>query len=136
MSRQILALRGRVLPESHLAIAAALQTLGRSLDKQGDTTGARRALEESLQLRKKYYAGSWIVASADGVLADHDVFVKQYAKAEALLDDANVILGAAVAPANPKMQINYKRYAALYDAWGQPAKAAAYRAKLVPAPAS
>jgi hypothetical protein len=34
------------------------------------------------------------------------------------------------------MQINYRRYAALYDAWGQPAKAAAYRAKLVPAPAS
>jgi eukaryotic-like serine/threonine-protein kinase len=136
MSRQILALRGRVLPESHLAIAAALQTLGRSLDKQGDTTGGRQALEESLQLRRKYNAGSWIVASADGVLADHDVLVKQYAKAEALLDDANTILSTAVPPTRPKMQINYRRYAALYDAWGQPAKAAAYRAKLVAAPAS
>jgi tRNA A-37 threonylcarbamoyl transferase component Bud32/tetratricopeptide (TPR) repeat protein len=135
MSRQILALRGRVLPESHLAIASALQTLGRCLDKQSDTAGARRALEESLRLRRKYNAGSWIVASADGVLADHDVSVKQYAKAETLLDDANTILTSAVPPTHPKMQINYQRYAALYDAWGQPAKAAAYRAKLVTQPA-
>jgi serine/threonine-protein kinase len=136
MSRQILALRGRVLPESHIAIAAALQTLGRSLDKQGDTTGGRRALEESLQLRQKYAAGSWIVASADGVLADHDVLVKQYPKAESLLRAADEILTTAVTPTNPKMQLNYKRFIALYDAWGQPAKAAEYRAKLVPAPTS
>jgi serine/threonine-protein kinase len=136
MSRQILALRGRVLPESHTAIAAALQTLGRCLDKQGDTTGGRRALEESLQLRKKYLTGSWAVASSEGVLADHDVFVKQYAKAESLLDDANEILVHAVTPTHPKMQLNYQRFIALYDAWGEPAKAAEYRAKLVPAPTS
>jgi hypothetical protein len=34
------------------------------------------------------------------------------------------------------MQLNYQRFIALYDAWGEPAKAAEYRAKLVPAPTS
>jgi eukaryotic-like serine/threonine-protein kinase len=136
ISRQILALRGRVLPESHSAIAAALQTLGRCLDKQSDTAGARKALEESLQLRKKYVPGGWLVASSDGVLADHEVLVKQYARAESLLDDADAILVHAVTPTNPKMQLNYKRFVALYDAWGRPAKAAEYRAKLVSSPAA
>jgi hypothetical protein len=62
--------------------------------------------------------------------------VKQYPKAESLLHAADEILTAAVTPTNPKMQLNYKRFIALYDAWGQPAKAAEYRAKLVPAPTS
>jgi len=40
LAREVLALRGRVLPESHPAVVASLQTLGRSLGRLGDTVGA------------------------------------------------------------------------------------------------
>src|ERR1019366_4246871 len=78
-SREILALRGKTLPESHPSISVALQTLGRSLDHQGDTTGARAALEESLALRRKYVGpDSWLAGNSEGVLGEHYTALKQY----------------------------------------------------------
>lgn len=54
LASEPLAFRGTELPESHPAIAASLQTLGRSLDHAGDHAGAEGALRESLGLRDKY----------------------------------------------------------------------------------
>jgi eukaryotic-like serine/threonine-protein kinase len=134
MSRQILALRGKTIPDSHPSIAASLQTLGRSDDKLGDTASGRRALEESLALRRKFLpADSWLIASSEGALADHDMFVKQYAKAETLSLDAYGIMTHALGPAHPKTQTAGQRLVGLYEAWGRPDKAAEFRSKL-PAP--
>jgi hypothetical protein len=131
LSRQILALRGKTLPESHPSIAASLQTLGRCLDHLADTAGGRKALEESLALRRRYLpADSWLVASSDGVLADHDVLVHQYAKAERLALDADAIFVSRLGPAHPRTQANVKRLVDLYQAWGRPAQAAAQRTRL------
>jgi len=133
-SREILALRGKTLPESHPAIGSALQTLGRSLDHQGDSAGARGALEESLALRRKYVgAASWLAGNSEGVLGDHFTINKDYARAEPLLLDAIAVVGKAVGPANPRTLLNVRRIAALYTAWGKPAKAAEWQAKLPPA---
>ncbi len=133
LSRQVLSLRDKSIPESHPSIAASLQTLGRCLDKVGDTNGGERALEESLQLRKKYQpAGSWLVASSEGVLGDHFTLTKDYPRAERLLLHADEVMSGVLGRDNPRTQINLKRIVVLYDAWGQPAKAAAARAKLTP----
>ncbi|MDQ6827949.1 MAG: serine/threonine-protein kinase [Gemmatimonadota bacterium] len=133
LSQQVLAQRGKSIPESHPSIAASLQTLGRCLDKLGDTTGGRRALEESLELRKKYQPpGSWLVASSEGVLGEHFTLTKDYPKAEQLLLHADEVMSKVLGRDNPRTQTNLKRMISLYDASGQQAKAVATRAKLTP----
>ena len=136
ISRQILALRGKTIPDSHPSIAASLQTLGRCEDKLGDTASGRRSLEESLALRRKFLPpDSWLIASSEGVLADHDVFVKQYAKADALSLDAYAIMAKALGANHPKTQVAVQRLIGIYTAWGRPDKAAAFRSKLTAPPA-
>jgi len=136
ISRQILALRGKTIPDSHPSIAASLQTLGRCEDKLGDTTSGRRSLEESLALRRKFLPpDSWLIASGEGFLADHDIFVKQYAKAETLSLDAYGIMTHALGPAHPKTQMAVQRLVGLYQAWSRPEKAAEFRSKLTAPPA-
>lgn len=128
-SRQILALRGTVLPESHQSIAAALQTLGRCLDKLGDYTGGERALKESLDLRAKYNPpGSWLVASSEGVLGEHYALVKQFPKAEAMLLHSHSVFVSTFGPTHARTMMSAKRLMTLYDLWGRPEKAAPYRA--------
>jgi serine/threonine protein kinase/Tfp pilus assembly protein PilF len=130
-AREILALRGKTLPESHPAVAAALQTLGKSLDKLGDPAGAERALTESLALRKKYLAAdSWLIASAEGTLAEHYASVKQYPRAEEMMLNAQRLYVKSLGETNSRTAVNTRRLVALYTAWGKPEKAAEYAAKL------
>jgi tetratricopeptide (TPR) repeat protein len=136
ISRQILALRGKTIPDSHPSIAASLQTLGRCEDKLGDTASGRRAMEESLALRRKFLpADSWLIASGEGFLAEHYIFVKQYAKAETLSLDAYGIMTKALGPVHPKTQTAVQRLVGLYQMWGRPEKAAEFRSKLAAPPA-
>ncbi len=128
-SRKILALRGTVLPESHPSIAAALQTLGRCLDQLGDFPGGEAALQESLAIRRKYNpATSWVIASSESVLGDHYTLTKEFAKAEALLVPAHAVFVKNFGPTHPRTITSAKRLIGLYDAWGKPGKASAYRA--------
>ncbi len=130
-SRQILALRGKTLPESHPSIAAALQTLGRSLDELGDTRAGGQALLESLELRRKYVGpGSWQVASSEGVLGEHYMLLKDYPRAEQTLLQAQQLFDRTVGETNVRTQVNSRRLVALYTAWGKPAKAQQYAAGL------
>ena len=130
-SREVLALRGKTLPESHQSISSALQTLGRSLDQLGDTEGGEKALLESLDLRRKYMGDhTWQVASGTGVLGEHYMLRKNYAKAEQALLGAQDLFVQTLGESSPRTQVNTRRLVALYSAWGKPAKAAEYSAKL------
>jgi serine/threonine protein kinase/tetratricopeptide (TPR) repeat protein len=132
-SREILALRGKTLPESHQSISAALQTLGRCLDQLGDTQGGEKALLESLELRRKYMGPeTWQVASSEGVLGEHYTFVKDYPRAEQTLLQAQQQFVRTLGETSPRTQVNTRRLVALYAAWGKPAIAAEYSAKLAP----
>ncbi len=131
LSREILTRRGTTLPESHPSVAAALQTLGKCLDKLGDHAGAESALRESLALRKRHLpADSWLIASSEGVLGEHFTIVGDYARAEGLLLGADRKLSEAQGAASPRTLTNVKRLVDLYEAWGQPAEAARFRARL------
>ena len=131
LARATLALRDSVLPESHPAIAASLQTLARSLDRSGDHEGAERALRESLALRRKYLPkGSWLVGSSESVLAEHYVDVKDFPQAEQLLRDADALLVGALGDANPRTQVHLQRFIRLNDEWHKPAESAALRTRL------
>lgn len=130
-SRQILALRNVTLPESHPAIGAALQTLGRSLDQTGDTAGGEAALKESLALRRKYLGpNTWQVASAEGILGEHYTLLRHYPLAERTLLGAESLFVRTLGARNVRTQVNTRRLVALYAAWHRPADAARYRALL------
>lgn len=133
-SREVLALRGTAIPESHPSIASSLQTVGRCLDKLGQTDEGGRALKESYELRLKYLgADSWLVANSEGLVAEHETSVKHYADAERMLLHSNGILKATLGASNPRTETNIKRTVALYEAWGKPQKAVMYRSQLQPA---
>ena len=136
LSRSVLAQRGKGLPESHPAIAASLQTLGRALDKDGNFAGGERSLRESLDLRKRYLpAESWLIASSEGVLADHFILVRDFSKAQALALSADRIMVAALGNDHPTTQTNLRRLVTLYEQWGRPERAAEFTARLKsPAP--
>ncbi len=134
-ARWIIALSGTSIPESHPAIAAAYQVLGRSLDRLSDPAGAERALIESLDLRRKYNPpGSWLIASSDAYLGEHYTGVGRYARAESLLVEAHGVMVREFGVTGRHTQDTIRRLVALYEAWGRPADAARYRAMLVTAP--
>ena len=130
-SRKILALRGTKLPDSHPSVAAALQTLGRCLDKLGDTDGGGKAIEESLALRRKNLpATSWLIASSESVLGEHRTLTKSYPDAEHLLLHAEEKLMKTFGAESQRTVANRKRLVQLYDAWGRPAQAADWQSRL------
>ncbi|MBK9776315.1 MAG: serine/threonine protein kinase [bacterium] len=131
LSRRLLALRGGTLPDSHPAIASALQTLGRCMDGLDQHDEAARALAESLELRKHYLgADSWLVGSSTGLLGEHFTRTGDFARAEELLLEADAILGAALGPDHARSVQNLRRLIALYDVWPRPGLARQLRARL------
>lgn len=136
LSREVLGLRGKTLAESNPSIAASLQTVGRCLDQLGDTAGAERSLVESLELRKKFLpASSWLIASSESVLGAHYTTAGDFRKSEPLLLHAESVMVKTFGVASPRTQGNVRRLVSLYEKSGQPAKAASYRALLLPASA-
>lgn len=129
LSRQLLSLRGGTLPESHQAIASALQTLGRCLDGLGRHDEAGRALGESLELRQRYLGDdSWLVGSSKGVLGEHCTLIRDFPRAESLLLEADAILGESLGPGHARTAQNLRRLLALYEAWPRPERAEQVRA--------
>ena len=131
MSREILAQRGKGLPESHPAVSTSLQTLGRCLDHLGRTDEGGRALEESMMLRRRYFGpGHWLAASSESLLGDHYRLTKEYARGERLMLEADATFAKALGPTHPTTLVNLRRLLALYEAWGRPEQAARVRARL------
>ena len=100
----------------------------------GRTAEAGQALQESLELRRRYLApGSWLIASAQGVLGEHETRAGDFPAAERHLLGADSVFTATFGPDNPRTQTNLKRLVGLYEAWGHPDRLAAARARLAPA---
>ena len=130
-ARKILVLRGAKLPDSHPSVAAALQTLGRCLDKLGDTDGGGKAIEESLALRRKYLkSDNWLIASSESMLGEHRTLTKDFPGAERLLQHAEEQLMKTFGAESQRTVANRRRIVQLYEAWGRPEKAAEWRSVL------
>jgi hypothetical protein len=128
LCRQALALRGRVLPDTHPMVAALLQIQGLSLLDQGQARRAEPLLRESLALRRAALpAGHWLLASSESVLAACLTARGRYPEAEALLLPAETQLRAVLGPAHERTREARQRLVALYEAWGKPGRARAFR---------
>lgn len=129
-SRRVIALRGRTLPEGHLAVGAALLQHGLTLVQLDSTTSAEAALRDALRVRTAALpAGHWVLASTRSALGEVLTRAKRYAEAEALLLPAERQLTAELPHDREPVRDTWMRLAALYRAWGRPNDAERWAAR-------
>jgi tetratricopeptide (TPR) repeat protein len=126
--RDILALRGRALPDAHPMVAGAMQILGVSLVDLGRPGEAEPFLRESLELRRRALpSGHWLIASAESTLGSCLTVERRFREAESPLLDGYEGLKAARGEGHELTVEARRRLVALYEAWGRPDRAAAWR---------
>lgn len=132
-ARQVLALRGRSLSDAHPAVSTAMAVLGRALGPLGELREAERWLRESWRLRQVHFpAGHWLIANSEGVLGNHLILQGRYPEAEThLLRSEQALVAARGEQAEPVRDAR-DRLVRLYEAWGKPAEADRWRARLGP----
>jgi serine/threonine protein kinase len=133
MFQDSLAGRRKALPADSPAIAATLAGLGQCLSDQGKLAEAEPLLRECLALREKKRPDHFEKSVAESLLGELLARQKKYADAEPLL-----LRGyEGLAPHEKKLPFPAERERAaalgrlirLYEDWGQPEKAAQWRAK-------
>jgi serine/threonine protein kinase/Tfp pilus assembly protein PilF len=128
LGRDILALRGRSLADAHPMVAGAMQILGMSLMDLGRAGEAEPLLRESLRLRRRALPpGHWLVASAESTLGACLTAERRFPEAEALLLRAHAGLEASRGQDHERTVEARQRLVTLYEAWGRPDRAAAWR---------
>jgi tetratricopeptide (TPR) repeat protein len=117
-----------------LEYAAELSALGANLLQQEKWTDAEPVLRESLALREKREPGAWATHSTRSLVGGALLGQKQYAEAEPLLVQGYEGLKARAATIPPAARSRLTeaavRLVRLYEAWGKPEQAAAWKAKL------
>ncbi len=127
--RQVLALRGSVLPDAHPMVAATQQIMGLALVDLRRAREAEPILRESLALRSQALpAGHWLIASSESALGACLTAQRRYGEAETLLLRAHAALSEARGDGEPTRDAR-RRIEALYEAWGRPEQAAAWRVR-------
>ncbi len=129
LCRQVLALRGRVLPDAHPMVAATQQVEGLSLMDLGRAREAGPLLRESLELRRRALPpGHWLIAASESALGACAVAGRRFSEAESLLLHGYEGLRTSLGDAHERTIEARLRLVNLYEAWGRPDRAAAYRA--------
>jgi tetratricopeptide (TPR) repeat protein len=128
LGRDILALRGRALPDTHPMVAGSMQILGVSLVDLGRPGEAEPFLRESLELRRRSLPGGhWLIASAESSLGSCLTAERRFREAEPLLLHGFEGLKAARGEGHELTVDARRRLVALYEVWGRPDRAAAWR---------
>jgi tetratricopeptide (TPR) repeat protein len=114
--------------------AAALASLGANLLKQRKPAEAEPLLRTCLAIRQRNQPDAWSTFNARSLLGAALAGQQKYAEAEPLLRAGYQGLQARKKAAPPQAQRNLtdalERLVRLYDAWGKPDQAAAWRQKL------
>jgi tetratricopeptide (TPR) repeat protein len=125
----------RTLKPQDPALLASLAPYGLALTKQGKHAEAEPVWRELLEGRRKVLpAGHWRVGEAEARLGECLARLERYSEAETLLKAAHGRLAGAAGPPAPAAVVRraVTELVALYEAWGKPEQAAAWRAKLAP----
>jgi serine/threonine-protein kinase len=131
LARDVLARRGGSLPAQHPLVAASLLVMGKSLLEQGHGQAAEAALREAVAIRQTILPpGHWLTASAEGALGRCLVKQSRFRQAEPLLVGAYERLHADRGARHERTLEALKNVIELYEAWHNPGKVAAYRARL------
>jgi serine/threonine-protein kinase len=131
-NEEALALSRPALGRDHPAVCRQEVSLARIDLDLGRPAAARSLLLHVLAVQQRSYdAGDWRLATTQSLLGAADTRLARFAEAEPYLLRAAALLPVtpgAVGPQAREGRANRSRLAALYEAMGQPAKAASYRA--------
>jgi serine/threonine-protein kinase len=127
--REALDIDRRVFGPQHSEVGDTLNNLAVSLQKAGHLEEAEKALRDSLEVyRKAYPAGHFQFATTQSLLGGCLTEMKRYAEAEPLLVSSYDVIRGRFGRDHPRTLATRGRLARLYEAWGKPQKAAAFRA--------
>jgi Tfp pilus assembly protein PilF len=129
--REALAIRTEKLPARHPSLAAGLSILGLCLIRQGRPAQAEPLLTEALSIRaEKLPPGHWRRFDTESVLGEALAGQGRFESAEPMLLRAyQGLKDSETAPDVRKLEAA-DRVGRLYEGWGRPDKAAAWRASL------
>jgi tetratricopeptide (TPR) repeat protein/tRNA A-37 threonylcarbamoyl transferase component Bud32 len=128
--REILELKRQTLRKDHPSIANTLVLLGEVLIATGKAREAEALLIEGVEIRRKTYPPKHgLTASAEKVLGWCLVSQGRYAEAEPLLLTSNEILRHASGVPPGVLRSSFYYLIQMYEGWGKPEKAAAWRAE-------
>jgi serine/threonine-protein kinase len=132
---ECLAVRRKVLPANHPDTANSLVRYGDALARRGRAGEAEPLLREGLAMRGQAYpAGHPLTVYTEALLGTCLAEQGRFAEAEPLLVGSYEKLQAAPGFPPQRLPQMAERVVKLYEAWGKPDRAAAWRAKLPPAP--
>jgi eukaryotic-like serine/threonine-protein kinase len=117
-----------VLGDDHPLVAMFELNLVRTQLLRKEAANAEPMARKALEIREHTYpAGNWRIGEAKGLLGECLTAMGRYDEAEALLLDAHRLLKAGPGWEGEQAQATRLRLVALYEAWGRPEKATAYR---------
>ena len=126
-----LELRRRAFPEGHDAFGQSWFVLGKILTRANRAARGEEYLRRALEIaRRAQQQGHWRIAEAQGALGENLTAQKRYAEAEPLLVESHATLDSSLTARDPRTQEARHHLAALYEAWGKPARAAHFRESL------
>ncbi len=129
--RRALEIRSKVFPADNPEVGHSAILLGRLLTTQGKFQEAEPLLRRAVEtFRNKFPKTSTMTADAENVLGACLTGLRRYDEAEPLLLKSYETIYAVKGNKTKLAQTALDRLARLYDAKGQPAKAAQYRAAL------
>ena len=128
VARQAVQMATATLGDGHPLVALFELNLGRAQLLRNEAAGAEPVLRKALEIRKRAFPpGHWRIGEAEGLLGECLTAQKRYKEAEALLLDARRTLKHGPGWEGEQAEATQLRLHALYEAWGRPDEAAAYR---------
>ena len=128
--REALELSSRVLGEQHTYTGRALLGLGRLLIARREPGSAEALLRRSLAIQSHNFVSDHRrVADAESVLGECLAALGRFEEAESLALSAYGKLARNLGPDHRRTLAGLDRVIALYEGWGRPDQAAAYRRK-------
>ena len=122
------------LGQDSAGVAATLASAGQELLKYKQYAEAEKALRECLTIREAKLPDDWSTSNAKSLLGASLIAQHKYAEAEPLLRAGYEGLKARAKAIPPQGKIRLvealERLVQLYDAWGKPEQAAAWRQQL------
>jgi serine/threonine protein kinase len=128
--RDTLRLRRKVLPAGHAYLADSLVGLGETLIGKGEAKEAEPFLREALDIRRKALPpGHWLIGQVESAFGSSLFEQGHHADAEPLLLAGYEKMKVAVDTPPSRVGYAVDRLVKLYEAWGKPDQAAAWRSK-------
>jgi tetratricopeptide (TPR) repeat protein len=131
----VLAMRRKALGDDSEPVARTLANMATVYMISGDLDAAARTFPEAVErLSRKLGPDHPDVSHVRNAMGELLIKQKKYAEAEPALLRALEVRMKVFGEAHPRTQRTIKDLGDLYEGWGKPAQAQAYRARLVPAP--